>query len=65
MNVVQPEIAAAEYFWDKLVQGAVLILDDYGFPQHIHQKIAFDDFAKQRNQTILSLPTGQGIIIKS
>jgi O-methyltransferase len=30
MNIVQPEIAAMEFFWDKLVSGAVVILDDYG-----------------------------------
>lgn len=64
MNVVAPEIAAAEFFWPKLVAGGVMILDDYGFPMHINQKLAFDDFAKKYNQQILSLPTGQGIIIK-
>ena len=64
MNVVIPEIAAANFFWDKLVPGAVMILDDYGFPMHINQKLAFDSFAKERNQQILSLPTGQGVIIK-
>src|SRR5690606_2246179 len=29
MNNVVPEIAAAEYFWDKLVSGAIIVLDDY------------------------------------
>jgi O-methyltransferase len=64
MNNVAPEIAAAEYFYDKVVPGGVIILDDYGFPQHINQKIAFDEFARQKGTTILSLPTGQGIILK-
>lgn len=64
MNSVEPEIAAANFFWDKIVIGGVVILDDYGFPMHIHQKEAFDDFAKKRGQSILSLPTGQGVIIK-
>jgi O-methyltransferase len=64
MNNVKPEIAAAEYFWDKLVSGAVVILDDYGFPAHIFQKKAFDKFAMQKGVQILSLPTGQGIIFK-
>lgn len=64
MNCVEPEIEAANYFWDKLVIGGVVILDDYGFPLHIEQKKAFDVFAKEHNQTILCLPTGQGIIIK-
>ncbi|MBD3750368.1 MAG: class I SAM-dependent methyltransferase [Sphingobacteriales bacterium] len=64
MNVVAPEIAAADFFWDKLVIGGVILLDDYGFPMHINQKLAFDEFAKTHNQQILSLPTGQGVIIK-
>ena len=64
MNCVEPEIAAAEYFWEKLVPGAVILLDDYGFAPHILQKKAFDKFAKEKNIEILCLPTGQGIIIK-
>ena len=64
MNCVAPEIAAANYFWDKIVPGGVMILDDYGFPQHINQKIAFDEFAKQKQVDILCLPTAQGIIFK-
>lgn len=64
MNCVEPEIAAANFFWDKIVQGGVIILDDYGFAQHINQKIAFDEFAKIKGISILSLPTGQGVIFK-
>jgi O-methyltransferase len=65
MNAVAPEIAAADFFWDKIVKGGVILLDDYGFPMHINQKIAFDKFAAEKNVEILSLPTGQGIIIKN
>lgn len=64
MNCVLPEIAAMEYFWPKVSIGGVVILDDYGFPNHIEQKIAFDRFAKDHGIEILCLPTGQGIIIK-
>jgi hypothetical protein len=64
MNTRDPEIAAAEYFWDKLVSGAVMVLDDYGWRKHYEQKVAFDEFARQRGVMILPLPTGQGIIIK-
>jgi O-methyltransferase len=64
MNMVEPEIAAINFFWDKLVPGAVVILDDYGFPPHINQKIAFDAFALSKNVHILSMPTGQGILFK-
>ncbi|MBD2201299.1 class I SAM-dependent methyltransferase [Calothrix sp. FACHB-1219] len=65
MNCYQPEIAAAEYFWDKLVSGAVIILDDYGYSDdYILQKNAFDEFAQRKGVQVLSLPTGQGLIFK-
>jgi O-methyltransferase len=64
MNVKEPEIAAIHYFWDKVVKGGVIILDDYGFPLHIEQKKAFDEFAAAKGIDILSLPTGQAIIFK-
>jgi len=64
MNVKEPEIAAAHFFWDKITSGGVIILDDYGFPKHIEQKKAFDEFSKEKGVSILSLPTGQGIIFK-
>ncbi len=64
MNCVEPEIAAAEYFWDRLVPGAIMVLDDYGHPLHTEQRLAFDAFADRHNVEILSLPTAQGIMIK-
>lgn len=64
MNNKIPEIAALEYFWPRIVRQGVILLDDYGFPMHIHQKIAFDEFAKKVNHEIYTMPTGQGLIIK-
>jgi O-methyltransferase len=64
MNSTLPEIAAANYFWDKLVKGAIIVLDDYGWALHIEQKQAFDSFAADRGVSVLTMPTGQGIIIK-
>lgn len=64
MNCVEPEIAAANFFWDKLSSGAAIVLDDYGWSEHILQKHAFDEFAERKNIPILSLPTGQGLILK-
>lgn len=64
MNCVEPEIAAANFFWNKIVSGGVIILDDYGWQRHNEQKLKFDLFAHQKSVRVLSLPTGQGIIIK-
>ena len=64
MNCAPPEIAAAEHFWERLSSGAAVLLDDYGWPGHIVQKRAFDEFASRRGVNVLALPTGQGLIFK-
>jgi O-methyltransferase len=65
MNCIQPEIDALHFFWDKVVPGGVIILDDYGYGNVTNkQKEAHDKFAKSKNIEILSLPTCQGLIIK-
>lgn len=64
MNTREPEIAAATCFWDRLVPGAAIVLDDYGWHHHLEQKLAFDEFAKHRGVEVLPLPTGQGLILK-
>jgi O-methyltransferase len=65
MNCIQPEVEALNYFWDKLVPGAIIILDDYGYGNLTNeQKLAHDTFAKSKGVEVLSLPTCQGLIIK-
>lgn len=65
LNCSLPEVAAADFLWDRLVPGAVILLDDYGYIGYRSQKIGMDEFAKRRRISILSLPTGQGLIVKS
>lgn len=64
MNCVAPEIAAIEHFWPKLETGAIVVLDDYGWKIHKAQKLAMDEFAKSKGVKILTMPTGQGLIVK-
>ena len=64
MNLAKTEVAAMEFFWDKLVPGAVVVFDDYGWAAHKAQQVALDAFAKERNHAIMTLPTGQGLLIK-
>lgn len=47
-----------------MVSGAIVVLDDYGWSGHEEQKHAFDSFARSRGVEVLSLPTGQGLILK-
>ncbi len=66
MNCAEPEVAALEYFWPRLVTGGVVLLDDYAFAEsYRRQKDAIDKWAAPLGIPILSLPTGQGLIIRT
>jgi len=64
INCSPPEIAALEYFWNSLVPGAMVLLDDYAYKGYESQKHAMDLFADKKGVLIASLPTGQGLLIK-
>ncbi len=64
MNSSQPEVAALSFFWDRLLPGAVILLDDYAYRGFESQKHAMDALAQQKQVMIASLPTGQGLLIK-
>lgn len=64
LNASTPERAAIEYLWDRLVPGAWVLLDDYGWSECINQKLAMDEFAATKGLRVFSMPTGQGILFK-
>jgi len=64
MNVAEAELAAMEFFWDKLAPGAPVVLDDYGWIACEVQKRTLDAFASRAGTSILTLPTGQGLMFK-
>lgn len=63
LNVAQYERDCIERVWDNLVPGATIVLDDYAFRGSEEQNAMWNDFARKNGQTILTLPTGQGVII--
>lgn len=66
MNNATAEIDAIKYLWSHLVFGGVVVLDDYAYaPEFLNQKKAWDDFAASKGFDVLTLPTGQGLIIKN
>lgn len=64
LNCAYPERAALEYFWDRLSSGALVLFDDYTYLGQQCQAVAIDEAARLLGTTALSLPTGQGLIIK-
>ena len=64
MNCVQPEIAAVDFFWPKMTSGGVIILDDFAYSGFEEQNKAHLNWARKNEIEILTIPTGQGLIIK-
>ena len=64
LNNAKPEFDGLSILWDKLIKGAVILLDDYGFPNRRDQHDAMNEFAHSHNIEIFQLPTGQGLMIK-
>ncbi len=65
LNNSTAEMDAINYFFDKVILGGLILLDDYAYSELFRaQKEAWDKFAKSKKIEILSLPTGQGLIIK-
>ena len=64
MNAAKPEAAAIDFFWKRLVPGAVVLMDDYAYRGYESLKHALDQFASQNGLLIASLPTGQGLLMK-
>ena len=64
MNCAYPERAALEYFWGRLAPGAMVLFDDYAYFGNDALAEAIDSAAASLCAEVLSLPTGQGLIIK-
>jgi hypothetical protein len=65
MNCSPPEVAAIDYFWDRLTTGAAVLLDDYAYAGYGTQRTAMDAWATSKNIRIASLPIGQGLLLKT
>jgi hypothetical protein len=65
MNNGYAEIESIKFFFPKISIGGLILLDDYSYDEMFRDlKNCWDEYAKENNLSILTLPTGQGLIIK-
>lgn len=65
MNNSYAEISAAKILFKKISKGGLVLLDDYSNSELFRElKNSWDEYSRLNNFNILSLPTGQGLIIK-
>lgn len=65
LNNSLAEKGCIEGLWDKIVPGGIVLIDDYGWTDHRMQQDMWDDFASSKGELIATLPTGQGLLVKS
>lgn len=65
LNAAQPEVDSLRILWDRIIPGGIVLLDDFGSPDFIESNRAMLALGRELGFTILGLPTGQGLIIKS
>jgi hypothetical protein len=64
LNNSTAEMATIDRLWSKLSPGAIVVLDDYAFNGFEPQHHAWNEFARSLNLMVLTIPTGQGLLIK-
>ena len=64
LNNADAEVGALDILFERMVPGAVLVLDDYGWLYYRAQKLAEDPWFAARGYFVVELPTGQGMVIK-
>lgn len=64
VDLHRPTLDSLEFFYDRMVRGGLLLMDDYGFNTCPGAKQAADEFFANRAEPIVMLPTGQAFVIK-
>jgi hypothetical protein len=63
VDLYQPTLDSVRFFYERLVPGGLMVLDDYGFVTCPGARQAVDSFFAGR-EPVLELTTGQALVIK-
>jgi O-methyltransferase len=64
VDLHEPTRASLEFFYPRLSSGGIIVCDDYGFTTCPGAKSAFDEFVKDKPESVIHMPTGQGVLIR-
>ncbi len=64
LNSADTELSLIKLFFERLVSGGIIILDDYGTMFYEEQYYKEKDFFSNLGYSVLELPTGGGMVIK-
>jgi len=64
LNSSIPTIASLDYFWDRLLPGGLVLLDDFAWPGYEDTRTEVEKWCERQGLDILQFPTGQALITK-
>ncbi|WP_321500931.1 TylF/MycF/NovP-related O-methyltransferase [Breoghania sp.] len=64
LNHAGTEKAVINELWDRLSPSAIVLIDDYAFAKHEDQHEMWDEFATSKGCSVLTMPTGSGVLIR-
>lgn len=64
VDLYQPTLDTLQFFYPRLEPQGMIICDDYGFTSCPGAYRAMQEYMRDKPETVIHLPTGQGMIIK-
>jgi O-methyltransferase len=64
VDLYRSALDCCEYFYPRLVPGAVMVFDEYGFLEAHGERDAVDEFFADKPESPISLVTGQAFVIR-
>lgn len=63
-DIYESLLSSLDFFYPRMVQGGIIIFDDYGFPSCPGARLAVDEFFMDKQESPCYMPTGQCFIIR-
>ena len=64
LNAPEIEVKCLRILWDSILDGGVVLIDDYAYSGFNYTNELFNTLARELNVSILTTASGQGIIVK-
>lgn len=64
VDLYQPTLDSFRFFYPRMAKGGIILCDDYGFSSCPGAYRAMREFGASVGETVVHLPTGQGLMIK-
>jgi O-methyltransferase len=65
VDLYEPTLESMRFFYPRMVSGGIILADDYGLSTCPGATRAVDEFMRDKPETVVHVPTGQGFLVKA